>query len=1248
MKFSNTLSTLARLGVAAIGFTTVLPAVSQMSQSPMLTKGTPVAPNIVFVLDDSGSMGMSARGIFLFQENLRAAWGVTGGGRFTPATTDGVNPYADAGSVAGRASLKIAQCSPDINQLYYNPAILYLPPLTNDGVTRVNTTSDVINWGGGAMPQTDITIPVCRSGSDPILYRYKNTYTGTNPGTASGKGPPYWDGVTRLDLAASYTTTTLLAGTNYPKASSRTDCTTVAGQCTGTEELVNFRNWSNYYRDRSNMATSAVIEAFAAQAVDGSFRLGWGDINNLGISTTSSRKLTSGVQSFTASTRTNFINWLNTKKDNPGNRGTPNTVAVDSVGRYYKRTDADGPWGTTPKASSVGIVTVGSPTSTEAQTAYAQCRRSNAILLTDGYNNSGTVSVNNVDGGTLPSVTSPTGGTLQPYNPIAAPYKDTHPNTMADVAMLYWGTDLMPNPVQNRVSKVPGVDDAVWQHMNFWAIGLGLDGTLDQTLYPNLTAQKTITWPAPVDNTPTAIDDTWHATINGRGGFLNAADPRTLTGSLSKMISQILKSSSSQAGVAVSTVNLTNGTKKYVPVYTTGEWSGNMVANTLDPVSGNETGISWQAETRDPVTGAETSNTLYPDLSVPYASRIVANRNIAVGNSSGAVDFTYSAMNTAGIASQITPAFSGQIVDATLINYLRGDRTQEGTGTAREYRVRQALMGDIVNSTPTFVKTSIDYGYGSLNSYSTFLTTKAGRTEGALFVGANDGMLHVLAENDGREIFAFVPRATLPRIAQLADPNYAHRYFVDGPITQGDFFNGTDWKNVVVGTTGGGVADSTSPFYSLKSVFAIDATTPTTLTKSNVLWELASDVQTELGHVLSDVQIGLMRNGQWAAIFGNGYKSSSGKAQLFIVNMTNGSVIRRIDTQPSTSSDTNGLGGVRLVRDDNNVVIGAYAGDLRGNMWKFDLSDASASNWASGYGTSSAPVPLYTAKDSGGGAQPITAAPLILKHPSGGYLVAFGTGKFFEDTDINTTNVQTVYGIRDPVTFGTVPSPNPTVSKLGTVDRSLAVGAQSLVKQTIAADIVVSRTITAFDDTTSTQNVTYYTVSTNPITWTGALAKDGWYFDQPNSGQRTVFPVDTLVASIARVDTIVPKAIITTDPCIAPNTGRGYNYIIDVLTGGSPLGPILDTNGDGTIGVGDDTTASGYSTAADGRDISMITEPTLTCVAPKVRFVILSSTGESIVSCIDPCSSASPPASCSPPPTANSAIRRTWRQLFMR
>lgn len=1235
------------------------------TQIPLLTRGSMVAPNIVFMIDDSGSMAAD----YLYQEMKPVAWGY-----YNSSNKWIANPTLNLSSGYGvnPNNPGYAACSPQINQLYYDPATYYPPPFNNVGVriapaTRLNTST---GWGS-----SDRVCVSSAGAGNPAIYNYK------------GGSGPYWNGSLYLNPSSSYDRVDITptvnsyfnsaTGVKYP---ARTDC--AGTTCTYAEESQNFANWYQWYRTRLDMAQSSIIEAFANQPA--TFRLGWGKLNNLA----DNKKLTEGVTTFDNAKRTKFIDFVN----GIGNGGaTPSRWALDAVGRYYQRQDTEGPWSNTPVATSVGVTTVSGKTSSTPNTTFATCRRANAIYVTDGYYNDVSISglsetiVGEYDGNNsinLPNINSATGGGA--YVPVN-PYKQSvASNTFADIAMKYWVTDLFPT-LDNKIKPVTGdnPDIAFWQHMNFWAIGLGVVGTIDistpdkQKTELNAITVGTKSWPVPVENEPSTLDDMWHATVNARGSFLNAGNSTQLQAAINSMMGQMLKASSSQAGVAVSTVNLDTGTIKYVPTYTTGNWSGNLIAYELnnDPLAGAIGKVKmpalWKAETLDPTTELETANTLCPtpaDTSLCPANLAViantttraTNRNIFVGNgaTSGtrAVPFTYSDMNGAGVASAITPAYVGQPIDQTLISFLRGDKSQEGTNGSRAYRSRFTTLGDIVNSTPTFVKFAVDYGYSAQTGYTNFLATKSARSEGAVFFGANDGMLHVLGESNGREIFAYVPKAVLSKVAQLALSSYGtnnnHLYFVDGPLTQGDYYNGSSWKNVVAGTTGAGA----------KAVFALDATTPTSMNASSVLWEISNTTSgfTELGNVLHDVQIGLLRNGQWAAIFGNGYDSASKKAQLFIVNMNDGSLIKKIDTMAGSSSAQNGLGGVRVLTNTNGEIIGAYAGDLLGNMWKFDLYDTNSANWGTGYGTTSAPKPLYTAKNAAGGIQPITATPYIMPHPSGGYLVAMSTGKLFEDADLPDTSKQATYGIRDTKLFGTTPITNPS----GT---SQVVGTSSLVQQTITATNTINQTITAFDGTTSVQAITFYSVSSNAIDWT---TKDGWYFELPNTGQRTVFPVDALVGSlsrIVRVDTVQPGGV-ASDPCASATSAVGATYIIDALTGGSPKGTLLDTNGDGvvidgTAGVNvpnaDIANASGYTTAADGRNISTLRQASSTTTM--IDVYVFSSGGEAGRLRIDLCllklattsleiqsccnqggKSAEPYAQfCTP-------AKRTWRQLFMR
>ncbi|MBI2771380.1 MAG: hypothetical protein HYX47_17280 [Burkholderiales bacterium] len=1136
--FKSTVAGLLLGSAALAGF-------AQPAQVPLLTRSSTVEPNILLMFDDSGSMNNT----YLYQESTSSFWGtnVTVGG-------NGIDPPSNRETYA--------KCSPQVNRLAYDPAVLYKPRTNADGTVQAN----------GSTNNARTNAPCDDGSNNPYVYAYKG-------------------GGLRYDQVASYDRTTIQSGNTYTKSAARTDC--AGANCTYGEEIQNYANWFKYHRTRLDMARTAVSQAFID--LPPTFRLGWGVINTMENGT-----LDSGVTLYDATTRGRFYTWIEGLTA-PGN--TPNRKALDTAGKYFSRDDSDGPWGTTPRYQSTGSSNVASPTSNETKTAHAACRRSYSMLVTDGYYND-SFTIANVDNTTGSTITSPRGGSFQ-YSP-GFPYKDSYSNTMADIAMKYWVNDLRTD-LANNVAPVPGLDPAFWQHMNFYAISLGLEGTLPQT--PAKLAQLTSgaqAWPQPGPDTLEAIDDMWHATINGRGDMLNAKDATELTGSLQALVGQILKASASQAGVAVSTVNLISGTRKFVPVYTTGDWTGNLIATNLDPDTGNETSTAWQIESKASLTGVESTNTI-GDFS---------KRNIQVGNAavsgSRAVSFTYAAMTGASLTGSMTG-----VVNAALINYLRGDRSAEGS--LGIYRGRNFLLGDIVNSTPAFVKPAIDYGYANLpagaaaSAYIAYLTQKSALAEGAVFVGANDGMLHVFAENDGREVFAYVPRAVLPTLNQLADNAYSHRYYVDGPITQGDYYDGTNWKTAVIATTGAGS----------KAVFAIDATTPVSLSATSILWEINDGVTNfdELGNVLAEVRIGIVPTsggGTWAAIFGNGYYSKSGKAQLFVVDLKTGALIRKIDT---LAGGNNGLGGVRLVLDSNQRVLGAYGGDLKGNMWKFDLSDASASNWSVGFSG----APLFQAKDGAGTIQPFTAAPFVIPHPNGGYLVAAGTGKFFDLPDITTTGVQSAYGLRDTITFGATSTPA----------GSTVTGTSSLVLQTVSQAISISRIITAFDDTTSTQVVNYYKVSSNPIDW---ATKRGWYFNLPFAGQRTVYPVDAYFGRLARVDTILPGAT-GTDPCAAGTPGVGYNYIIDALNGGSPQVPLLDTNGDGNIDSSDYSGASGYSTSADGRDIALIRQSTST--ATKKDIFIVGSSGDAIKTSIDLCKAGLI--------TCGSGItKRSWRQLFLR
>ena len=1194
------------LGCALVAVANTGASFAQIATEPLLTRTPSVEPNMVINLDDSGSMYYGT----LYEYG--------GSNNYLGNTGPSVSTYA--------------AYSPDVNRIYYDPRILYKRRINADGSLQTAGATNVYVVDqtcdpqiGGSACQNANAPETTSSGTYTIKVFFRNgsgsyTTTSVNPISAYFN-PAYTPSTTELAVGAiilPYPNTNTGGIPTLPKWSARTDCIAIPNVCSWNEEKQNYGNWLAYHSNRMRMSKTGIGLAF--QPLQPTFRLGWGIMSDL----SANKRLVSGVQLYDSTVRSNFLTWLYAFDNSATPSSTPTLDSVNAVGVYFTRRDNAGPWATSPTSSSAANSTTNrSATSSAAEDlTHSSCRRSFQLLMTDGYYNSSAISAvpgsplgsgppGNMDGTAQSAISRPTGGTYA-YNPIAYPYRDGDSNTFADLAFKYWITDLRPN-LPNNVPAVTGaqVNESYWQNMTFYAIGFGLSGTLPQTAatLASLSSGSTL-WPTPTANTVTAIDDMWHATINARGQLLSATNADILKAAIDQMMATVNKVSSSQSGVAVSTANLIAGTRKYTPSYTTGSWTGNITARNLNPSNGNEVSTAWQVEYTNVTTGAPLST-------IPAAG----SRNLYVWDGAAASPkapaFTFSAM-----PSSVKASMTG-VVTAGLVDYLRGDRTNEGsTGI---YRTRERVLGDIVNSTPVFVKAGVDLGYGQLGgtgstaatAYAAYRTTKAARTQGVLFVGANDGFLHAFRDSDGAEIFGFVPRAVLPKMDQLANKPYTHQYFVDGPSIETDAYLGSAWRNVVVGTTGGGA----------KAVFAInvDPANPATINGTNVMWEINDTTSgfSELGYVLSDVQTGQLTDGTWVAVFGNGYYSTSGTARLYVANLQTGAVIMDINVG---GGPNNGLGGVRLVLDETSgsatrkQIIGAYAGDLNGKMWKFDLKNAS---------TCSAPcsskVPSTGALYTTVPAKPITATPAVLKHPNGGKLVSFGTGKFIESADLSTTALQTMYGVWDNIDFG------------GTPAVSAVSGTSTLVLQTISNDITATRVITQSDLTTTTQVVTYYDISTNPVNWASSR---GWYIDFPtaNTGQRNVYPTDILAGNYIIMDTISPSNV-SLDPCLNTGQGTGWVYVLNGLTGSGLTEQVFDTNGDGNIDSAD-TVVSGFSSRADGRNTSLKIDSR----SDSSRTTFANISGGDASSTIMKFSCALL-GNC---PAGAQQQKRTWRQLFLR
>jgi type IV pilus assembly protein PilY1 len=1119
-----------------------------LSQEPLLSKAVSVRPNLSFIMDTSGSMAWACAYAPHAQKTIDTQFRPNYPTDIPGTSQDclGSSKEINNNNVTFGQRTDLRHASPDNNFLIYDPRKYYPPGITDAGAKQANSTA---SW-------TDL--------SDHKGDVASMSTGGTRKGYAVILAVPAFSlvistsTVAQQTSAANYTTSWILETTNafgtvnsagtvvsttnnpFPQTAARTDCGGTT--CTWALERQNLQNWFTYHKTRLSAAKVGINTAFTG--LPDSFRMNYVKLGDSSISS---------VRNYT-DTVTPFRTWINART---ASGGTPLKAALNLVGTHYENNTANtGPWGNTPWSAG-----------NEAATSHLSCRRSFAVMVTDGYwsdNSVANSSVGNSDGRagaeikhfnstTVASFTYSPGNTSDIRNKGKADLRASgtgYSDTLADYAHYFWSRDLRGDLV-NNVSDGKASSPAFWQSLSTYTVGFGVDGSLSQTDIDKAKA-ATLNWTEPKSEQTTTVDDLKHAAHNSGGEYISVRDSADFSTKLRNVLLSIAGESSSQAGVAASTTILQTGTKKYVPYYTTGEWWGNLSAVSLDPATGADIAPNaWNVVGLD-ANGRPNGTTTIPSFST---------RKVFVYSNSTTMALSFNSTNmvtTTGLVgsntNQATTTFT-----ADMVNYIRGDRSQEGSG--KPFRERAALLGDIVNSRPTFVKNITDpnSAYANLpssagggSSYTAYKATKAARTEGVLFVGANDGMLHAFAESNGAEKFAFIPRSVLGNLHLLTDKNYAlnHKMFVDGPLKESDAyiptrnaagtFGTATWTNVITGTTGAGA----------KAVFALNVTDPHNMLGHHAMWEV-SHLTTgfgELGHVLSEVDTGVTASGDWVAVFGNGYSSASGKASLFLVNLSTGAKIKELTTNNDLS---NGLGGVRLVRNANSQIIGAYAGDLLGNVWRFDLSGASSTNWGNGQ-------LLFSAKSTpGANAQPITAAPAVFARNDGrtGYIVVVGTGRLLTSTDsdpANSTFKESAYGLWDTATFG------------GTATFSTITGRASLVQNS-----------SVLSSTSSTSDL-YSVTSSTTVNWD---TQKGWVLDYTVlEGQRSIYPVEAL-QTLVRIDTIAPRS--NTSSCTVDGQIKGVNYLLDPYSGVCRTRTTVDTNGDGKIDA-DDTKACIYTGLGDG------------------------------------------------------------------
>ena len=619
------------------------------------------------------------------------------------------------------------------------------------------------------------------------------------------------------------------------------------------------------------------------------------------------------------------------------------------------------------------------------------------------------------------------------------------------------------------------------------------------------------------------VDGQWDSNDSGTpNNYFLVSNASTLKAQLAKAFNQILQKNSSVATPAVvPALGTTKSSSTYLNSLNVAYWSGDLVKTTTstDATTGTSTSVqNWSAAAKMPVW---------------------STRNIQIATQAGNAlqNFTYTNLGNrtyAGVNLQTT-------LTSDQVDFIKGDSSKE----ISTFRRRASLIGDLVNSSPAVVTTALynaavaDTLNGTSGTYASFQTTQSTR-RGQVYVGANDGMLHAFDTATGVEKFAFIPSAVISNLSTLANKDYnsdssLHRYFVDSSPVVGDVYFSGAWHTILVGTLGGGG----------REIFALDITNPDSIT---LLWEFTSQTDVDLGSTFSIPLIARLHTGEWGVIVGNGYNGNNGNASLLVLNAATGATISKLTT---SVVGNNGLSSpVVLDANADGIADYVYAGDLQGNLWRFDLiasgsltANATASNYKVAFGNK----PLYTAtvSDTAGAAvQSITAAPVVIAHPTQpGSLVIFGTGRYFATADKTTTDLQTLYGIWDKQTAAQTAASTPVLARS-------SLQAQSITQQINNA---------TFGTTTSTVRI----VSNNAVDWT---SKSGWYLNLAVGtallGERLVDPIN-ISGSVLLAATRTPS----TDVCTPGITG--WLYGLDPNTGGRTTFTVFNLRRNGTISPAD-------------------------------------------------------------------------------
>lgn len=578
---------------------------------------------------------------------------------------------------------------------------------------------------------------------------------------------------------------------------------------------------------------------------------------------------------------------------------------------------------------------------------------------------------------------------------------------------------------------------------------------------------------------------------HGRGQYYTTSSISGLEASLKEIMMNIREVNTSYVSpvVPVSRMNqIYAGNYMYVGFFNPqadGFWFGNVKKYGLD-ATGNIIDASGDDAVDSNGMIVETSQSFWSSSADGYSVDKGGAGEAMLNQASRNIYTKMIGAGTSNLLTNPTNAFSksNAAIDDTLLDV--ADSAARDAVIDNVHGVGKTwVLGDILHSEPAIVH------YGD--------------TKTVIYVGSNDGMLHCIDDDDGSELWAYIPYELLPRLKELSDGDSTHAYFMDGfPIL---YDNGSQ-KILVIGQRRGGdyyyaldVTDYAAPKYLYSIGPNLLGGGAATLGQSWGRAQIAT-ISTGTGSDTVFLLPGGYDENQDLAVPG---ADTKGRA-VFSVSAdtgTNGAFSFSAANFTDMSNSILDLAGID--NDSDGLTNRIYAPDLGGQVFAFQDDDKDGS-WTG--------VRLFSASQLDNVRRKIFYAPDIVKIDpmvdSGQEMIFFGTGDRADPEETGVVN--RFYGVKN----------NWSSSFENLNENDL---------RDVTADLIQMGTAQQKEDEeTYIQNA------------------KGWFFQLEETGEKAI-SAPIVYAGVVYFTTFVPDSgPVVSDPC-ETERGTSYLYAVDYKTG---------------------------------------------------------------------------------------------------